>query len=370
MKIVHCIFTMKMGGAQVLTVDILNELCIRHQVALIVINDQYSETLIQQLDKRVTVYYTNRKEGSRNPIPVLHLNLLLAQLRPDIIHCHERKMARLVRYRGAKTIYTIHTVNIPADSFHRYNALVAISDAVATDVQNRCESPVITVCNGVPFNQFIRRTSHAIAPEETIQIVQVGRLMHEQKGQDILLRALAVLVHERQLHDLHVTLVGDGPSRQLLIALVRQLAIEPFVTFSGERDRKWLFGHLSAYHILAQPSRQEGFGLTVVEGFAAGLPVVASNHDGPAEIIGDAPAGLLFACEDANACADALLDMINAYRCGQVANSIDETYSTIRKRFSIQATVENYLSVYHSLTTSKRPMQQFPVLSPPLYQPS
>ena len=65
MKIAHCLFTFETGGAQVLSVDLLNEMCGHHEVSLIIINNKWNEKLIAQLDRRVTVYYIKRKEGDK-----------------------------------------------------------------------------------------------------------------------------------------------------------------------------------------------------------------------------------------------------------------------------------------------------------------
>jgi hypothetical protein len=56
---------MEMGGAQVLAVDLLNKMCTNHETTLIIVNNIYSNIILQKLDKRVTVYKINRKEGSR-----------------------------------------------------------------------------------------------------------------------------------------------------------------------------------------------------------------------------------------------------------------------------------------------------------------
>ncbi len=350
MKIVHCFFTMRTGGAQLLAIDMLNSLCLSQEVVLIVINDQWDKALLQTLNKKVAVYCLNRKEGSRNPLPILRLNGLLHQLRPDIIHCHERKLIQLIRYKRAKVVYTIHDVNIPTQTFIQYDALVAISQAVAVDVRQRTgllQPDVIT--NGIPLDNFRQRAMYDIRGIEPMRLVQVSRLMHEKKGQDILLRALAKLVSNREVLPLRLDLIGDGPSLDYLAKLAKTLQIDTLVSFRGERDRAWLYRHLADYHLLVQPSRYEGFGLTVLEGFAAGLPVVASDVAGPAEVMAGLPAGNLFASEDPDDCADVLTRVIKAYRANQIEAAVTETYPLLRARFSMETTVAGYLALYHQL---------------------
>ena len=359
-------FTMKMGGAQVLTIDMLNEMCQFHDVSLIIVNGDYDQNLIQQLSKKILFYCLNRKESSWNPLPIFRLNLLFNRIQPDIIHCHERKMSRLIKYSSARTVYTIHDVAIPTETFHLYNALVAISKSVAADVRNRSNLPVDVVSNGIPMHNFVKRNSYSISPESIIRLVQVSRLVHNKKGQDILIKALAKLVYENFDTNICLDFIGDGASKPYLLSLAKSLKVEAFINFCGEQDRNQIAEKLSTYHILVQPSRFEGFGLTVVEGFAAGLPVIASDIEGPAEIMKDLPAGFLFVPESIDACVDTLRRVIAAYRLNQIETLMDETYTMVENQFSIQSTVSGYLNVYQRLMVTRRLRLLSRFLSPKL----
>jgi glycosyltransferase involved in cell wall biosynthesis len=87
----------------------------------------------------------------------------------------------------------------------------------------------------------------------------------------------------------------DKGSLPEMKALTRDLGLEDRVRFL--EDRTDIPNLLHEADIFALTSRFEGFGLVVVEAMAAGLPVVASNLDGPAEIIEHGVNGLLFESE-------------------------------------------------------------------------
>lgn len=349
MKIAHCFFSMRTGGAQMLAIDLLNSQCLVHETLLIVVNDEWEAGLLQKLSKKVSVHFMNRSEGSRNPLPIIRFNLLLHRLKPDIIHCHERKMIRMIRYKRAQTVYTVHDVGIPTDTFSRYNALVAISESVASDIRQRAGIQAEVIRNGIAMDSFRKRTAYVVPEKEPFRLVQVSRLMHEKKGQDILLRAIARLTTERACPPIRLDLIGDGPSMDFLVELAKTLQIDTLVSFRGNRDRTWVADHLADYHLLVQPSRYEGFGLTVLEGLAAGLPVVASNIDGPAEIMAGLSAGTLFTSDDVEACAAAVARVIQAYRTARLEAAVSETYAIIREKFSISATATGYLNLYQHL---------------------
>ena len=133
------------------------------------------------------------------------------------------------------------------------------------------------------------------------------------KNLDALLRAAAI-VRRNEPGGWHVVLVGDykGDSflgcYQDLAALVRSLAIDEFITFTGfvpDDDLALLY---NAATLLALPSKGEGFGLPVVEAMACGLPVIASDRNSLPEVMGGA--GLLFDPDSDQAIAECILRLL------------------------------------------------------------
>jgi glycosyltransferase involved in cell wall biosynthesis len=170
--------------------------------------------------------------------------------------------------------------------------------------------------------------------------------VHEKKGQDILIKAISTLVSKYPAQDVSLDFIGDGPSSDYLQALARELKIESRLRFAGNKDRHWIKKNLSRYHILVQPSRFEGFGLTIVEGIAAGLPTIASDIDGPREILGPYDSCYLFAKDNEEDLAKRLSNIINTYRNGLMEGVFSIVYDTIGHRYSIDSTVTGYLKVY------------------------
>lgn len=350
MKIVHCLFTMETGGAQVLTVELLNEMCKAHTVSLIIINNQFNQSLLNQLNKKVRIFFINRKQGNRNPIPIIRLNLLLLKLKPDVIHCHEPKVAQIIKANRAKLLHTVHDVGLPISQYHLYDSIVAISDAVYRDVTLKYDAPVKKIYNGIPVNLFKRRTEYHLNKNEPIKLVQISRLIHEKKGQDVLLRALHLIRSQYHLTNFSLDFIGSGDSSEYLKKLAEDLRLTDNVNFLGERNRDWLYANLSSYHVLVQPSRYEGFGLTVLEGFAAGLPVLASDIDGPAEIISRSPGGFLFKNGDSTSCAHELYNMVSLYSNNHVSSLMDKTIEVVKENYSMKTCTKGYLEEYALLT--------------------
>ena len=353
MKILHCLFTIKTGGAQILVVDMLNEMSRHHDVSLVIVNDQLNQKILAQLNNGVKLYLINRKEGSLNPIPVLKLNLLLLKLKPDIIHCHEANMARFIKVRGGKLVYTIHDVGIPVSLYHHFDSVVAISGAVFTDAASRISGNIKKVFNGIPIGCFKQRKDYRLRLDEKYRLVQVSRLMHTKKGQEVLLRALHKVIYDFGFVNVTLDLIGSGESLAYLHELVEDLNLGQYVRFLGEKDREWLFVNLKKYHLLVQPSFYEGFGLTILEGLAAGIPVLASNVDGPAEIIAQTNGGFLFEKGNVENCAKEILRLLKMYEDKQVEDMMHQTIGRVQDRYSIQSCVRAYLLEYTDIIKPK-----------------
>ncbi|ALJ00979.1 hypothetical protein DC20_20775 [Rufibacter tibetensis] len=341
-----------MGGAQVLAVDLINGMCGAHEMHLVVVNNIHSSALLRKLNKRVVVHLINRKEGSRNPWPLVKFNLLLRQISPDVIHLHEPNIGKIIKAGVGKKIYTIHDVGIPTTDYHHYDALVAISDAVHKDVAHRINRPIITVYNGIDASAFRKRSGYKLEGEK-IKLVQLSRLMHEKKGQDVLLQALEIIKDQYGFSNFTLDLVGIGPSLDYLEELTSKLGLTEEVVFSGERDRDWLYLHLANYHLLVQPSRYEGFGLTILEGFAAGLPVLASDIEGPAEIISRTSRGFLFRNGDIQDCAKKLIQLLSDYETGKIEQLMNATVPVTEQEYSVAHCIEGYLNLYKNLISNK-----------------
>ena len=111
----------------------------------------------------------------------------------------------------------------------------------------------------------------------------VGRLVGH-KGVDTLLSAMATMPGE----DAGCLVVGDGPRRRDLMVHANALGVGSAV-FTGHVPDAALPCHYSAMDVLVLPSRsrEEAFGLTLLEGMASGVPVTVSRIPGPSEVAGE-----------------------------------------------------------------------------------
>jgi glycosyltransferase involved in cell wall biosynthesis len=126
-----------------------------------------------------------------------------------------------------------------------------------------------------------------------------GRLVL-QKSLDVALRALA------ECDGVALVLAGEGPERPGLDALVEELGLGSRVRFLGAQPRETVFELFAAADAVLLSSAWENFPHTVVEGLAAGTPVIATDVGGVGEVVTDGVNGLLVPSRDVPALAAAI----------------------------------------------------------------
>ncbi|WP_248411145.1 glycosyltransferase [Aliiroseovarius sp. S2029] len=142
------------------------------------------------------------------------------------------------------------------------------------------------------------------------RILAVGSLRW-QKDFATLLRAFRLLLD--QGCDAELVILGDGPDRAALVALVQSLGLTRRVTMPGFTP------HTGAYYasadLFALSSRSEGFANVIVEALSHGLPVVATDcPHGPSEILDSSDIGSLVPVGDAAALAATISAALHAPR--------------------------------------------------------
>ncbi len=133
-------------------------------------------------------------------------------------------------------------------------------------------------------------------------VLSVGRLNEVQKAQSDLIKAFARFVPANP--DFDLALLGEGPSKPDLERLVAQLGLGSRVHFLGYHREPWVF--YARASVYAHTARHEGFGNVIVEALAYGLPVVATDALGPAEILAEGKYGHVVPRGDVEAIAGAL----------------------------------------------------------------
>jgi colanic acid/amylovoran biosynthesis glycosyltransferase len=179
------------------------------------------------------------------------------------------------------------------------------------------------------------------------RFLQAGRLI-EKKGLVTSLRAFASF--QKKNPAAAFTIAGEGPMRETLCALARELGIEERVCFAGFLTQTQLREEFYRAHIFLHPSElggdgnQEGVPNSMLEAMASGLPVFATDHGGIPEAIDNQLSGVLVGERDHAALAQALFDWTN--RPEELARLAQVGAEAVAQKFEQRAQVRALEEIY------------------------
>lgn len=147
---------------------------------------------------------------------------------------------------------------------------------------------------------------HLLARKDEVLILAIGRILLVHKGFDTLVRACARL---KDIPGWRLFIVGSGPDESELHALIRALGLSDRITHLPAVTNP--FPYYKAAHIVALPSRYEGFPNVLFEALALGKATVATDcHSGPREMTANGRYGRIVGVDDDLALANELRDLI------------------------------------------------------------
>ncbi len=259
---------------------------------------------------------------------VRRLTSLMRHVNPDVVVVSQGRIeggtmgllaAKRAGYRTLSYLPVAHPVSVSGRPFgiwirekiNRYfyrlpDKIITISESARRMLRERGATPdVVVVPNAVetpPIGMVDRqrvRQAHGLANEDYV-VATIGRIHFRDKGQDFALRTIARF--RDQLDGHKFIFVGEGPDQDALkrmtanLHLLERVKIIPWTPNPGEI--------YAAIDMLMIPSRHEGVPLVMLEAMAYGLPIVATNVDGMADLL---PPDWLFPFGDCGALFDTLL---------------------------------------------------------------
>ncbi|MFH1797936.1 MAG: glycosyltransferase family 4 protein [Candidatus Omnitrophota bacterium] len=231
----------------------------------------------------------------------------------DVIHAHDwltvDALSWIKESRNRKSILTIHSTeygrcgniffggssekirDCERHGTHRADRVIAVSTALKNEIMwmyNLSDRKVSVVYNGVNYRNYdgwidagAVRGMYGIGPTDPM-VLFVGRMVY-QKGPELLIEAMP---HVLKYHDnAKAVFVGDGEMRRGMEDKARHMGLSYAVKCLGYVKGWRLVDLYKASDVVCIPSRNEPFGITMLEAWSAGKPVVASQNGGPGEIL-------------------------------------------------------------------------------------
>ena len=245
------------------------------------------DALLRTIEPGLRVFFASRA------IPVPGLWHALLHFRPDLIHAHHERSARIAsRYAfGVPVLATVH-MDYRARDFVRCRGLICLTEAEASALPHDYAGARFVIGNWVIPQSHppaaalqLLRDSFGIQSGDYV-IGSVARL-EPVKGLDGLITAF----HAAALPRSRLIIVGQGDQQPILAGLARQLGLGDRVVFTDFRaDARELY---SLFDLFVLNSSDDPCPLAILEAAAAGVPVIASSTIGAVAIAGHLPIRLV-----------------------------------------------------------------------------
>jgi sugar transferase (PEP-CTERM/EpsH1 system associated) len=370
--IAHVIFRFDVGGLENGLVNLLNRISVqrfRHVIVSLTDHSDFSQRLRRD---DVPIFALHKPPGN-SPLTLFRLWRLFKRLRPDIVH--SRNIAALdatlpaalagvpVRIHGehGRDAEDPDGTNKRRQLVRRmYKPLVHQYTAVSRDLARYLQfeigvppSRIAQIYNGVDSSLFHPAVPHRDAvphpnfsePGDFV-IGTVGR-MQDVKDQVTLARAFVRLVRAMPgaRQRLRLVMIGDGPLRERVRAVLAESGVEQYAWLPGRRDD--VARIMRSFDLFVLPSLAEGISNTILEAMATGLPVLATAVGGNPELVQEGETGMLVPRDDPESMARALRAYAeSAELCRRHGT---EARRAVETKFGMEAMVNAYMKVYDTL---------------------
>jgi glycosyltransferase involved in cell wall biosynthesis len=374
LHIAHGVLSLDVGGLERIVLN-LTRTAIRkgHRVSILCV--EKLGTLAAEAEAIGANVRSLEKPSGRHPDFVHRAKSVLDDWNPDVIHSHQIGAAWYLGQaaRQIGRIPVLHTEHgnefsraanwrqsmksrlfmyQTAKFIDRFCCVSAEIARAVTRWRTVPTSKVEVIANGIetewgddlPLPESIRASLGI--PASARVIGTVGRLA-EVKRQDLLIRAIAVL--KNTFPDVRLLLVGDGDQRTRLETLAGELDVTDRIHFAGYQSRPEEY--LRAMDIFALTSRSEGFPVSLLEAWVAGLPIVCSAVGGIPDVVTHERNGLLFPSGDETALVAHFTRLLNDPAFGRSLG--DDGNRTVRNLYSLNRVADVYEQHYRTLIAER-----------------
>ena len=365
----HVMYRFDTGGLENGIVNLINHMAsdaYRHTVVALTEVTEFR----QRIQRKDVEFISLRKPPGHGVWQYLKLFKLFRQLRPHIVH--SRNLAALevqapawaagvpVRIHGehGRDVADLDGSNVTYQRVRRFykpfvHHYLALSRDLADYLVHKVHVPsakITQIYNGVDTHNFSPAPGGPLPvagctfdPAQHWLVGTVGR-MQTVKDQVMLARAFVqALALAPDLHArLRLVMVGDGPLRAQVQALLEAAGVAHLAWLPGERSD--VPNVMRGLHAFALPSLAEGISNTILEAMASGLPVIATSVGGNADLVVQAQTGALVPAADPQAMALKLVELASNPELARNMGLAGR--ERVQALFSMQAMVANYCTVY------------------------
>lgn len=282
----------------------------------------------------------------------------IKKINADVIHCHSPNLTFVPWILGKKFTSTVHADTIrPNPRYKHPNLLIAVSEGSKNFTETVMHTPsesIRMVYHGISerfaepepeeYLESLKR-KHQI-PEDKIIIGLVGRIT-QQKGTDVLVKAIGKHMPKDLVNNIFVVIVGDYQTpkhKPWLDGLLEENNLTGKLKVLGFQDPKPFY---QLFDVFVLPSRSDTFGLVAVEAMMGGCCTIRSNGNGAIDQIEHGVNGMIFPMEDSASLGKQLTEVLknNNLRKSMALKGREKALA----HFTLENMTSNTLKVYEEL---------------------
>lgn len=281
LKITHLMLTQGFGGAERHFVDLSLALADRDYQIQAICHPEFTHRQALAAHPNIEVVPV-RAWGPWDLWSTRCIRKAITRFAPQVVHTHLARGA----YLGGKAAAALGipcVVNLHNYINLKYYRNIKVFIAATQDqkrylLSQGVSADAVTV---MPHFSMLAATPPLPLPEDRpIRFIALGRMV-KKKGFDVLISAFKDYLESG--YDGHLIIGGDGPEHDQLQALTSQPALTKKVEFAGWIDD--IASFLSRGDVFVLPSRDEPFGIVVLEAMASGKPIISTRTHGPITIL-------------------------------------------------------------------------------------
>ena len=172
-------------------------------------------------------------------------------------------------------------------------------------------------------------------------VIFIGSLIR-RKNIEAFINAASEVVksHPRTLF----LIIGEGPEKMRLLNMVDRLGLRQNVKFKGKVAHQYLPSYYQASNLFVLPSKEDGWGLVVVEALASGRPVIVSNACGTKDIVDRANCGFVFPANRPDILAQKIIYLLDNPKLGLEMGERGKEY--VKQAMDIHKNAYKYKEMY------------------------
>ena len=237
-------------------------------------------------------------------------------------------------------------INNVISNIDQWNNIICVSPSLKNVLIQKTSVPekkIIVISNGVSVEKDWPKSKLNFNNINQLKLLFVGRVEQGQKGVLYLPEIIKKTI-ERKYINLHLTIIGDGPSMTNLNELIKSSKLENYISLEGSLEHDKVINYMRESHVLLMPSHYEGHPIVLMEAMANGVVPIVSKLKGHTDhVVDHGENGYLCRIGNTNDFSDAIIELANNYN--KLYSMSKKSWEKIANDFSMEAMGSKYIAL-------------------------